>query len=256
MDVNELLAVISDVARKNDINTPYIVGGVPRDRVMGKQEDVNDIDLTTGSEDSAKLGEVLAKTLVGSKYRTYDDGHASINFKGIRLDFSNNFVVPDIETYMRKAGATKFDDMRKEIYSRDFTMNTLLEKLDFSAIYDLTGQGEEDIKAKIIRCPIDPNISIGNDARRILRAIKFSLKYNFEIAEDVKNAMLEHRSKVKSLPARFVQDKISEIVRLNNDQGIEMLMEFKLLSLVPLANDVYNILIQRHQLSNALEDEG
>ena len=142
--------------------------------------------------------------------------------------------------------------MKKEIYSRDFTINTLLEDLDFSNIYDLTGEAENDINAGLIKCPIDPNITIGVDPRRILRAIKFAIKYDFKIENSLKDAMLKNRKKIKELPERFVQDRMNEIVRLDDEKGVEMLIEYKLLPLVNLSKTIYDLLIQRRQLVRAL----
>lgn len=254
MDINELLSEISSLAKNNGISKPFIVGGMPRDRIMGKGREINDLDITTGDEGSLKLGELLAKKFSDSKLRTYDDGHSSLNIKGVRIDFSNNFTIPNIDDEMKKIGVKNITPMKRELYSRDFTMNTLLEDLDLSNIYDLTGEAEDDIRAGLIKCPIDPNVTIGTDARRILRAIKFSLKYGFSVEDNLKNAMMSNRNRIKTLSERFVQDKMSEIVRLGQDDGINMLMEYKLLSIVPLSKTVYDALIKRRELARAFDE--
>lgn len=252
MDINELLSIIQYTAESNDLSKPFIVGGVPRDRIIeGTDVEISDVDITTGDEDSTKLGELLAKRLPEAKHKTFDDGHSTITFRGLRIDLSSNFVAPGIDAELKKAGVTEITPMKREIYSRDFTINTLLEELDFSRIYDITGVAEDDIKARLLRCPIDPEITIGVDPRRILRALKFHLKYDFKIEDELRRAMLNHRKKIETLPQRFVQDKMSEIVRLDNDAGIEALIEYKLLPLVPLSKEVANVLIQRRELARA-----
>lgn len=256
MNINDLLSIISDLAKSNGISTPFIVGGVPRDRVMGKEgRDINDLDITTGDDGSVKLGELLAKRFDDSKLRTYDDGHSSINIKGLRIDFSNNFIAPNIDTILKKMGVKDITPMKKEIYSRDFTINTLLEDLSFSNIYDVTGEAENDIKAGLLRCPIDPDITIVSDPRRILRALRFSIKYGFNIEDNLKNAILKNRNRIKSLSKNFVKDRVTEIVRLNNENGIDILIKYKILPLVELSKPVYDALIERRKLVKAL-DEG
>jgi len=255
MDIHELLSTISELADKNGIGKPFIVGGVPRDRLMGKSAgDINDLDITTGDDGSMKLGELLADKFGDAKHRTYDDGHSSINIRGLRIDFSNNFVIPNIDAELRKIGIMDASPMKKELYSRDFTINTLLEDLDLSNIYDLTGEAEEDIKAGVIRCPIDPEVTIMSDPRRILRAIKFAVKYNFNIEDNLKNAILTNRRKIQKLSRGFVEDRVSEIVRLNEDKGIEMLIEYKLLPLSPLSKPVYDALIKRKELMRMFDE--
>lgn len=251
MDINGLLSTIDSLAKQNGLNRPFIVGGVPRDRVMGDRgKDVNDLDITTGDSGSIKLGELLAKHIKDVKYRTYDDGHASVNVMGLRIDFSNNFQIPNIDGELKKIGIKEITPMKREIYSRDFTINTLLEDLSLSNIYDVTGEAEEDIKAGLIRCPIDPDVTIGSDPRRILRALKFSIKYGFNIEDNLKNALFVHRKKIQDLPKRFVQDRINEIVKLDNDKGMDLLIEYKILPLVDLTPLIYNTLIKRKQLVN------
>lgn len=255
MKIDELLSDIDKVAQENSLSKPFVVGGVPRDRVLGQigtKSEIQDIDITTGDKTAHKLAYALSKKYPNSSYREYDDGHTSIDVMGLHIDFSSNFVAPGVENELKRMGIKDITPMKLEIYSRDFTINTLLETLDFSAIYDLTGEGMEDIRAGLIKCPIDPNITIGVDPRRILRAIKFAIKYDFKIDDNLKRAMLEHRKKIKTLPTKFVQDKANEIVLLDADKGIDLLIEFKLLPLVPLTKTLSDMLIQRRQLVRAL----
>ena len=251
MKLDELLAAVEKVASDNHLAKPFIVGGVCRDRLIGlidKKSEIKDIDITTGNKDSLKLAALFHQSLPDSRYSVFDDGHAAVDYLGIHLDFSSNFIIPEVEKEIKK----EITPMLLELYSRDFTINTLLETLDFSAMYDLTGEGIDDIKMKIIRCPINPEITISADPRRILRAIKFSLKFGFDIEDGLKTAMLNNHNKITTLPAKFVQDKATEIVLLDADKGIDMLIEYKLLPLIPLTKTLSDILIQKRKLVNAL----
>lgn len=255
MKINELLLDIERIARANKLNTPFIVGGVPRDRMLGRKgkiSEISDVDITTGDKDATKLAAAINKKHSDSVLRTYDDGHVSLDIYGLHIDFSSNFIAPGIDEELKRLGVQEITPMKREIYSRDFTINTLLESLDFTAIYDLTGEAIGDIQAGLIKCPIDPKITIGVDPRRILRAIKFSVKYDFKIEDNLRRVMLEYRKNIKKLPVKFVQEKANEIVLLDSDKGIDMLIEFKLLPLVPLTKTISDILIQKRQLVRAL----
>jgi len=255
MNINELLLDIGEIAKANNINTPFIVGGVPRDRMLGRKgkiSEIADVDITTGDKDAIELAFAINRKYPDSNLRTYDDGHTSLDIMSLHIDFSSNFLAPGIDKELKRLGIKDITPMKKEIYSRDFTINTLLESLDFTTIYDLTGEGIGDIQAGLIKCPIDPRITIGVDPRRILRAIKFAIKYDFKIEESLKQAMLEYRKNIKKLPTKFVQDKANEIVMLDADKGIDMLIEFKLLPHIPLTKTLSDILIQKRQLVRAL----
>lgn len=255
MKLTELLSLVSNTAKDNNISEPFMVGGVPRDRLLGKKNkatSIKDVDITTGDKDSSNLAILMHKRLPGSNYRNYDDGHSSLDFRGLHIDFSSNFIAPGVEEELKRRKVSNIDSMKLEIYSRDFTINTLLESLDFGSLYDITGEGIGDLRAGLIRCPVDPNITIGNDPRRILRAIKFAVKYDLKIDDMLRATILERREDIRDLPKKFVQDKISEIVNLDNKNGIDMLIEYKILPLVQLPKMVYDILIQRRQLARAM----
>jgi tRNA nucleotidyltransferase/poly(A) polymerase len=255
MNIEELLIAIKDLASKNGISEPYLVGGIPRDRVMGRvkeKHEIKDVDITTGNPDSHKLAYLVSKAHPESVYREYDDSHCSVDLWGAHFDFSSHFVIPGIEAELTRLGVTEQSEAAKELFSRDFTMNCLLESLDFSKTFDLTQQGIGDINAGLIRCPINPDITIGIDARRILRAIKFAIKFDFKIESRLKDAMLKHRESVGRLPPKFVSAKIDEIVRLDADKGLDMLIEFDLLNLLPLSKMVNDILIQKRKVIHSL----
>ena len=66
MKIDELLSIVSEIARDNNISTPFMIGGAPRDRVMGikdKRSDIKDIDITTGDHGSNKLALLLHRRL-------------------------------------------------------------------------------------------------------------------------------------------------------------------------------------------------
>lgn len=255
MNIDDILSKMEKIADRLKLSQPFLVGGVPRDRVIGKLQkpsDIKDVDITTGDLDILKLAKGVARVFPDNNFRTYDDGHSSVDIYGLHVDFSSHFVAPGIEEELQKMGISDINDMKLELYSRDFTMNTLLESLDFKSIYDITGRGIDDIEAGIIKCPVDPSITIGVDARRILRAIKFAIKYNFKIDEELKSAMYAHRKKIQKLPQKFVEDKVNEIVLLDADKGIEYLIEYKILPLVPLSKTVSDILVQKRKIIHAL----
>lgn len=253
MDIYEFLSYVDKIATKHNLSKPYVVGGVPRDRVLDKDsEGINDVDLTTGDEGSIMLGNLISKYFKGANSRQYDDGHVSVNYRGLQVDFSNNFKIPGIKEELEKMGVQNITPMKMELYSRDFTINTLLEDLSFTTLYDLTKEGVEDIKAKLVRCPINPNLTISSDPRRILRAIRFAVKFGFTIDDKLKAAILEHRQLIKQVSVKFAQDKIGEIIRINPERGLDLLIEYKILPLVPLTKFITDVLIQKRQLARAI----
>jgi poly(A) polymerase len=236
MLLSELLNELNDIAVKNNISPPFVVGGLPRDKVFGFASNVKDIDITTGDKGSFELAILSSKTWTDASFRSYDDGHSSLDFKNIRLDFSNNFILPGIEDELIKLGIEEPTLLQKEMFSRDFTVNTLLQPVDLKQEpFDITGLGISDIKEKKLRTPVNPEFTIGYDPRRILRAIKLSIKYDLEILDDVKEAMLKYRGAVGELPVGHIKKQVNQMLRMDTEKTINLLMEFKLLPIIPIS---------------------
>jgi tRNA nucleotidyltransferase/poly(A) polymerase len=253
--VSELLSALQRIARENNMSEPYIVGGLPRDMVFGLAQDVKDIDITTGDKDSFALAMSATKEWPESKFRAYRDGHSSIDFKNIRVDFSNNFQLPGVEEYLVENGVKSPTELQKEIYSRDFTINTLLQPMDLKKKpIDSTGHALDDIRKKILRTPVDPELTIGHDARRVLRALKLSLQFDLEIASDLKKALKKYRGGVSELPLNSIKKQINQMLKMDSKKTIEMLSEYELLPIIPLSKLMNKELVKNHMIQHLLND--
>src|SRR5574338_707826 len=124
MKLRELLSQLKDVQNKIGASDPYICGGTPRDKYMGRLDNVADIDLTTGDKTIDYLSQEFA-IILRRKYnvtrKTMDDGHSTIFIGNLKIDFSSNFVVNNIDAHLSKEGIVEPTDMQREMFSRDFT---------------------------------------------------------------------------------------------------------------------------------------
>jgi len=237
MRLEEFLGALGKLAETSSLSAPYVVGGFPRDRAFGlSPEQIKDIDITTGNKDSFSLAILANKQWPEAPFRSYNDGHMSLDFKNIRLDFSNNFALPNIEEELKKRGIEKPTDLQKEVYSRDFTINTLLQPMDLSQkALDVTGKGFEDIEKRVLRTPVDADLTIGHDARRILRALKLSMQFGLTIDDDLGKAMIKYRGAVGQLPSGHISRQVHQLFRMDSKKAIELLSEYKLLPIIPLS---------------------
>jgi tRNA nucleotidyltransferase (CCA-adding enzyme) len=254
MRISELLATLAQIARDNKISEPYIVGGLPRDKAFGLTHEIKDIDITTGDKDSFALAMSAAKTWPEAHFNTYDDGHSSLRFKNINVDFSNNFKLPGITKYLKDAGLDNPNDLQEEIYSRDFTINTLLQPMDLTKdVLDTTGVGLKDIEKKVLRTPVNPELTIGFDPRRILRALKLALQFDLEIAIDLQKALVKYRGALVELPLNSVKKQVNKMLEMDSKKAIDMLSEYKLLPVLPLSRMMNLELAKNHMIQHLLE---
>ena len=255
MRLNELLTTLQKLARDNEISTPYIVGGLPRDKLIGvPAKSVSDIDVTTGDKGALSLAIAANHEWPDAHFRMHDDGHSSLMFKNIQIDFSNNFKVPGVTAELKKMGIENPSEIQKELFSRDFTINTLLQPMDMTQDpLDLTGRAIKDIESKIIKTPIDPELTIGYDPRRILRAIKLAIKFNFEIDLVLEKVLTKYRGSIKSVSFNYIKNQINEMLKMDSKKTIELLSKYKLLPIVPLSKLMQLEMVKNKMVQHILD---
>jgi tRNA nucleotidyltransferase/poly(A) polymerase len=257
MKLQDFLFELKNISKENELSEPFIVGGYVRDKLFGLPlSDVADIDITTGDSNSNALAIAASKKWPTAHYRLYDDGHASLQFKNIKVDFSNNFNLPDINKVLLKKGIENPTNLQKEMFSRDFTINCLLQPLDLSkGIIDVIGVGKEDIVAKILKTPVDPMLTIGHDPRRILRGLKLSLRFNLKIDKALEDAMKYFKDKVSSLPFSTIKKQINQMLKIDSKNAIELLSEYGLLPIIPISKQLGVELAKNHMVQHILDGE-
>lgn len=255
MKLSGLLREIDRIAKENEISEPYIVGGLPRDKMFGIPSNVKDVDITTGDKGSFALAMASSREWPDAQFRAYDDGHSSIDFKNIRLDFSNNFTLPGVKKALEKKGISDPSDMHEELFSRDFTINTLLQPMDLSKEpLDYTGLAKKDIENKILRTPVDPELTVGHDARRILRAIKLALQFSLEIDPGLAKAMMKYRGSIKELSMSYIKRQVNQMLSIDSKKALDMLAEYKLLPIIPLSRLMTLELAKNRMIQHLLEN--
>lgn len=254
MKLHDLLETIKRTAEENGLSIPFIVGGTPRDRVRGEAKEINDIDLTSQNGDSIDLAFACAEVIPYTYFQFYDDGHASMKIGGLQIDFSNHFIIPSIDKELDRLGIKERTPLVREMYSRDFTINTLLQDLSFEKVFDITGQGLRDIKAGVIRCPINPELTISHDPKRILRALRFALRFDYTIDADLVKAIKKYRHLLKDASPDYVKDKANELIQLDAKRAIRMMIELGLLNVIPMTKVISDALIENKLLYYAFEN--
>lgn len=206
----DLFAYIMEVVRSKCPNTTVrVAGGWVRDKVSSSfllsfpkliSKESEDIDLAldnmTGSEFAKLLAEAHPLDENGKpkgfnviKSNSEKSKHletAVIHLKGYSLDlvnlrsetYSEGSRVPEMEL-----GTPEEDAMR-----RDLTLNALFYNINEEKVEDFTKKGLEDLKNHIARTPLEPLQTFLDDPLRILRTIRFAVKYNLQITQEIKEA--------------------------------------------------------------------
>lgn len=104
---------------------------------------------------------------------------------------------------------------------RDFTVNSMFYNINEDKVEDFTGQGVKDLKKKILRTPIDPTVTFLQDPLRILRAIRFAAKYDFDLDLDLVKAARDSRIQ-KAFLEKLTHERIwKEMVGVQETEGFK-----------------------------------
>lgn len=244
MKLKELLGTINAVANKNNIATPFLCGGVVRDKVIGilGAKKLNDIDITNGESSIKNLAtevELELSKQFSIQSKIMNDGHMSI-FLGklpnpvLKIDFSSNYITPNIDNELKKIGISNIDNMTREIYSRDFNCNSLIMDFDFKKITDITNNGIEDIKNKIIRTCLSPEITLINNLNRIIRVIYFSTKLDFSIDPAILEFISKNKNLISGIDTGYITKTLNKSFLYNKEKTNKILNELELWNSIPI----------------------
>ncbi len=186
-DSDDLLETLGDVAAGLGVEA-YLVGGFVRDRLLGRPLG-KDIDLVTvGAGDGAvALLAGLARGFGWSRPQQFErfgtvqvrgDGFIVEAVRARRERYDPESRKPDVEP----------GTLEEDIWRRDFTVNALAQ--DFhGGVIDLTGRGLDDLHAGVLRTPLDPSETFGEDPLRMFRGARFVAQLGFRLAAGVVEAM-------------------------------------------------------------------
>lgn len=206
----------------------YIVGGFVRDYVMGIKS--NDVDITTNARPKD-----LIKIFPNANIDNEVYGSVTVYLNNIRFEITTyrddgNYLDnrhPDTINYV--------NDLKTDLKRRDFTINTIcMDKA--GNIVDLLSC-RSDIDNKIIKTVINPLESFKIDSLRILRAIRFATTLDFELAKEVKEAIIQSRYLLKDLSINRKKEELDKIFSSPNiEKGIMLIKELGLIDVLFLEN--------------------
>lgn len=233
MQIQQLLHTIDSLASANHISTPYLVGGVVRDKIMGKLKDVQDLDITTGDDGSFKLPYLLKETVPNVLIEEQKDHHHQAIVDGMKVDFSSNYRSPDINAILNRAGIQNPTELQKEAYSRDFTCCALLMDLQLKKVLDPTGLGIPDIKNKLLRTCLPAKITLLDNVKRIPRVFYLAAKLNFTVDDEIIQFIKANPQLIQSIKPAYIVTKFNQAVSFNKEMTIKLIDECSLWHYLP-----------------------
>lgn len=189
----------------------YVVGGYVRDLLLKrKSKDIDFVCVGSGIALAQKVAASLGPTVRVSVFKSF--GTAQIVYDDLDLEF----VGARKESYRQDSrkpiveDGTLDDDQKR----RDFTINALaisLNEKTYGELIDPFG-GQEDMKKKIIRTPLDPKITFSDDPLRMMRAVRFASQLNYDIDADSFQAIIDQAERLKIVSQERITDELNKII--------------------------------------------
>jgi poly(A) polymerase len=205
---NKIFEIISQTASENGVRA-FAIGGFVRDCFLGRP--CKDIDVVVEGSGIEIAEKVAAK--VGSKLSVFKNfGTAMFKYKGMEIEF----VGARKESYRRESRKPIVEDgtLEDDQKRRDFTINALafsLQPENFGELVD-PFNGMEDMKAGLIRTPLDPDTTYSDDPLRMIRAIRFATQLSFRIVDESLESIKRNRDRLKILSRERISDELHKIM--------------------------------------------
>jgi len=206
----KIFHLISSVADSLGVEC-YVVGGYVRDLFLERQ--TNDIDVVvvgSGIAVAEALKQQLGRNAHLTVFRNF--GTAQVKWRGEEVEF----VGARRESYRRGSRKPIVEDgtLEDDQNRRDFTINAMAVCLNSGRYGELVDpfDGIADLEDRIIRTPLDPDITFSDDPLRMMRAIRFACQLKFGYEDDTFVAIERNVDRIKIVSGERIKDELNKIL--------------------------------------------
>ena len=208
---SKIFSVISKASKELQIDS-YVIGGFVRDFFLkrGKSKDIDVVAVGSGIELAQKVAIMLPNNPKVQVFKTY--GTAMLRYNEIEIEF----VGARKESYSedsRNPDVTK-GSLQDDQNRRDLTINALALSLNENNFGELLDpfKGIDDIENKVIKTPLNPDITYSDDPLRMMRAIRFSTQLSFNIENKSQDAITRNGYRLKIISRERIVVELNKIL--------------------------------------------
>ena len=197
----------------------YLVGGGVRDLLLGQQP--KDFDIATNATPEQIRQLFKNCRLIGRRFRLAHimfgrDIIEVATFRGHHQEPSKNVAQQSKEGMLLRDNV--YGSIDEDAERRDFTVNSMYYSIADYSIHDYA-RGMEDLDDKLVRLIGDPETRYREDPVRMLRAVRFAVKLDFDIEEDTAAPIEEMATLLRDIPpARLYEESLK---MLQSGHGLE-----------------------------------
>lgn len=201
----------------------YIVGGCVRDALLGKKP--TDWDITT-SATPAEIQDIFTKTVdTGIKH-----GTVRVIYNHVCYEVTTFRIDQEYIDHRHPRSVIYTRNLQEDLKRRDFTINAMAYDEEHGIIdYH---HGIEDLQKGIIRAVGDPLVRFEEDALRMMRAIRFSCQFGFQIDPDILYSIQKKAHLLTKISIERIQEEMTKILCSSNPQQFRLLYDLKITAIL------------------------
>jgi poly(A) polymerase len=210
----------------------FLIGGFVRDKLIHRtSKDADIVCVGDGILLAQEVAQLFQPKPNVHFFKTFGTAQIKVN------DFDVEFVGARKESYQESSrkpmveNGTIEDDQNR----RDFTINALaigLNKSNFGNLID-PFDGLLDLESKILRTPLNPDITFSDDPLRMMRCIRFASQLGFYIEEKTFLAIERNKERISIVSQERITDELNKIIASPKPSvGFDLLFKSKLLSII------------------------
>lgn len=208
---NKIFKIISQAAQELNLDC-YVIGGFVRDILLDRnhKKDIDIVAVGSGIELALKVSELLSNKPKVQVFKNY--GTAMLRYKEMDIEFvgaRKESYTHDSRNPLVENGTLKDDQER-----RDFTINAMAFSLNSDNFGDLVDpfNGVTDLENKLLKTPLDPDITYSDDPLRMMRAIRFATQLNFEIENESLSSIAKNKDRINIISGERIVDELNKIL--------------------------------------------
>jgi poly(A) polymerase len=217
----------------------YFAGGCVRDQLMGFCPKDYDVATNASPEQIVQIFGSRNTHLVGAAF-----GVACVHQK--KGEHSFQVEVATFRTdgeYVdgRRPTSVRYASPQDDAQRRDFTINGMFYDPIENQLHDFV-QGEDDLKKQVIRAIGSPHQRFAEDKLRMVRAVRFAARFQFEIESGTEQALLDSSHSLSQISSERLADELSKISKLSTAAwALDSLHAHQLLGPIwPRVNQLWN----------------
>jgi tRNA nucleotidyltransferase/poly(A) polymerase len=229
---NPIFKIIAQASKGLNVET-YVIGGFVRDFLLQRdfKKDIDIVAVGSGIDLALRVSELLPNNPKVQIFKNY--GTAMLRFNDMDIEF----VGARKESYNRDSRNPIVEDgsLQDDQNRRDFTINALAISLNESNYGDLLDpfNGILDLENKLIKTPLNPDITYSDDPLRMMRAIRFATQLNFIIESQSLEAITRNSERIKIISGERIVDELNKILETPKPSvGFLLLYKTGLLDLI------------------------